>query len=467
MKRILFAISMGAAMCPGALALTLESVPGSLQAITAAEVTDGTLVVTGTVDARDIAAIGALPASVEKIDLSRASIAEFSGPAVSLHGRTFFGADEIPEYSFFRSEARTVLLPASVKRIGEGAFSNSAITEITLPEGVTNAGDYAFFGCRALSSVSLPSSLARIGTGCFGNCTALTSFDLSATSVTAIPDRAFAGCTALTSVATGSGIRSLGREVFEKTAIRSIDLRSVTELGDYSLAGMPALTDVALARSADAGRGVLMDNARLQTVTSSPSSIPALFAANCTALEPVAILPGATSVGEFAFASTPAGSLTFGPGLLEIDSGAFASAGSITLIDATALGEAVPGVRHDSFTGMNPNDVTILVARQAEGLWRSHPVWGEFSIVAAGAGGTAAGEADSPLRIDMSGGFLLVDAGSSLKYVAVHTPDGAEAARWLPASDSVRIPIDEIPSGVVIVIASTGEATASMKLMVR
>lgn len=55
-----------------------------------------------------------------------------------------------------------------------GAFDNcSALTNITIPDNITNIGDYAFRNCSSLTNFILPNSLKNIGTDAFYNCTAL------------------------------------------------------------------------------------------------------------------------------------------------------------------------------------------------------------------------------------------------------------------------------------------------------
>ena len=40
-----------------------------------------------------------------------------------------------------------VVLPSSLKTIGNGAFHNSGVTHVYIPAGVTDISDYAFDGC--------------------------------------------------------------------------------------------------------------------------------------------------------------------------------------------------------------------------------------------------------------------------------------------------------------------------------
>ena len=46
---------------------------------------------------------------------------------------------------------------------------------MTIPDGVTSIGTYAFYGCTGLTSMTIPNSVTSIGNGAFRGCTGLTS----------------------------------------------------------------------------------------------------------------------------------------------------------------------------------------------------------------------------------------------------------------------------------------------------
>jgi hypothetical protein len=59
-------------------------------------------------------------------------------------------------------EGNSYKIPKAVKRIGQSAFEKSKLTEIYIPEGVTEIGVWAFSGCNWLSEVYLPKTLEKI-----------------------------------------------------------------------------------------------------------------------------------------------------------------------------------------------------------------------------------------------------------------------------------------------------------------
>jgi uncharacterized repeat protein (TIGR02543 family) len=90
---------------------------------------------------------------------------------------------------------------------GNGAFYNTSITSITIPESVTTINSYAFSGCTSLTSIEIPESVTSIGNTAFSDCTGLTSITIPA-SVTTIRSSVFQNCSSLTSVTFAGTIAS-------------------------------------------------------------------------------------------------------------------------------------------------------------------------------------------------------------------------------------------------------------------
>lgn len=74
-----------------------------------------------------------------------------------------------------------------------------SITEITIPDGVTSIGSYAFSNCINLKSIEIPSSVTSINQFAFYNCSTLESVGIPS-SVRSIGSYAFSSCTLLASV---------------------------------------------------------------------------------------------------------------------------------------------------------------------------------------------------------------------------------------------------------------------------
>ncbi|MBR3621685.1 MAG: leucine-rich repeat domain-containing protein, partial [Clostridia bacterium] len=80
----------------------------------------------------------------------------------------------------------------------------SDIKEVIINSGVTNIGNYAFYGCTGLTSITVPNSVTSIGNYAFHECTGLTSITIP-DSVTNIGVNPFRGCSGLTSITVSEG----------------------------------------------------------------------------------------------------------------------------------------------------------------------------------------------------------------------------------------------------------------------
>lgn len=57
-------------------------------------------------------------------------------------------------------------------------YHRDHIKKIELGEGVTNIGNWAFYGCENLTEVKFATTIKNIGGAAFENCTSLTNVDL-------------------------------------------------------------------------------------------------------------------------------------------------------------------------------------------------------------------------------------------------------------------------------------------------
>ena len=81
------------------------------------------------------------------------------------------GVIDIERQAFGGSEKLTsITIPATVKKIGEGAFQFSGLTSAVIPESVDTISGNLFLWCEKLASVTLPASLKAIGYSAFYRC---------------------------------------------------------------------------------------------------------------------------------------------------------------------------------------------------------------------------------------------------------------------------------------------------------
>ena len=69
-------------------------------------------------------------------------------------------------------------------------LNNSEVTQLNIPDGITQLGSFTFFRCEGLTSVTIPASVTSIGWSCFANCANLTSITCSATTPPTLANQA-------------------------------------------------------------------------------------------------------------------------------------------------------------------------------------------------------------------------------------------------------------------------------------
>ena len=153
------------------LQLTAGTLSTTLSADELATVTNLTL--SGTIDARDFLTMRNKMPKLNSIDLNETIISPYSGKLGTLGpGNTYdYPANTIPSNAFYNNSTGKYLLyfqfPKTLTAIGDYAFNNCGIIEITIPSTVTSIGKYAFYIC-GLNKILINSTNITIGDYAFG-----------------------------------------------------------------------------------------------------------------------------------------------------------------------------------------------------------------------------------------------------------------------------------------------------------
>ena len=131
-------------------------------------------------------------------------------------------------------------------KIGERAFENcSALSDIDLPDGLTEIYGGVFNSCKSIKQITLPSKLTILGESAFSDCVSLESIDIPET-VTKIDDLAFNGCESLKTVSFHQGLKKIGKSAFKNcNALTNIFIpASVSNISNAPFRGCEALKSI-------------------------------------------------------------------------------------------------------------------------------------------------------------------------------------------------------------------------------
>ena len=145
-------------------------------------------------------------------------------------------------------------------------LNGELVTDLVIPNGVTQISNYAFNGYTGLTSVTIPGSVTTIGSNAFGGCTSLTGVTIPGSvttaayafkgctslndvtileGVTTISESMFEICTNLTSITIPNGVTTIETNAFDLSGLKSIVIpTSVTTIGKWAFASCKSLKDV-------------------------------------------------------------------------------------------------------------------------------------------------------------------------------------------------------------------------------
>ncbi len=126
------------------------------------------------------------------------------------------GLTSIGNNAFRETGLTNVTIPGTVKSIDYNVFEKcSSLTSLILSEGVQEVDTFAFSQCNSLQSVRIPGTMTRVESSTFQNCGSLTTISM-VNGVQTIGRDAFNGCSSLKEIYMPSTIKTIEKGAFQK-----------------------------------------------------------------------------------------------------------------------------------------------------------------------------------------------------------------------------------------------------------
>ena len=234
------------------------------------------------------------------------------------------GSGEVPIQGWASGSQQSITsisISQGISRIGRYAFYGSSITSVDIPNSVTDLGEYAFYACNNLTALTIPNSVVRIADGALCGLNGLISFTLELpnsnfvyqngvlfnqnqtllivafpeclsgdtytipNTVTSIGILAFLGCYELTDIAISSGVTNIGNGAFAGCALLTNMTipNSVITIGMYAFNGCAVLENITIPTSVTSIGDGAFENCPSLLVSSVISHLVANQTSNFTA----------------------------------------------------------------------------------------------------------------------------------------------------------------------------------------
>lgn len=329
-------------------------------------------------------------------------------------------------------------IPSTITAIGNGAFAETGLKNIVIPEGVTSIELQAFENCQDLESVTLPQSLKKLGYHVFAN-SGLTSLVIPE-GITYLPQGTFNGCKNLETVTLPTTLETIEYNAFSNSGLTSIFIpKGVTNISSTSFNYCGKLSTISVSDENTTYDSRNNCNAIIQTATNQ-----ILRGTSNT------IIPNtATSIGDNAFNDINSlTSIVIPESVTSIGLYAFRFCNS--LAEVVCKAKVAPQLKSEAFSNDILSKATLYVPEESVESYKTDGEWKKFSDI-------------QPLPY----AYINISAAEKTTYCSEHALDftnieGAKAyiaSGFSPSTGVVLLTkVNKVPAGVgFMVIGKEGK----------
>lgn len=329
-------------------------------------------------------------------------------------------------------------IPSTITAIGNGAFAETGLKNIVIPEGVTSIELQAFENCQDLESVTLPQSLKKLGYHVFAN-SGLTSLVIPE-GITYLPQGTFNGCKNLETVTLPTTLETIEYNAFSNSGLTSIFIpKGVTNISSTSFNYCGKLSTISVSDENTTYDSRNNCNAIIQTATNQ-----ILRGTSNT------IIPNtATSIGDNAFNDINSlTSIVIPESVTSIGLYAFYTCNS--LAEVVCKAKVAPQLKSEAFSNDILSKATLYVPEESVESYKTDGEWKKFSDI-------------QPLPY----AYINISAAEKTTYCSEHALDftnieGAKAyiaSGFSPSTGVVLLTkVNKVPAGVgFMVIGKEGK----------
>lgn len=329
-------------------------------------------------------------------------------------------------------------IPSTITAIGNGAFAETGLKNIVIPEGVTSIELQAFENCQDLESVTLPQSLKKLGYHVFAN-SGLTSLVIPE-GITYLPQGTFNGCKNLETVTLPTTLETIEYNAFSNSGLTSIFIpKGVTNISSTSFNYCGKLSTISVSDENTTYDSRNNCNAIIQTATNQ-----ILRGTSNT------IIPNtATSIGDNAFNDINSlTSIVIPESVTSIGLYAFRFCNS--LAEVVCKAKVAPQLKSEAFSNDILSKATLYVPEESVESYKTDGEWKKISDI-------------QPLPY----AYINISAAEKTTYCSEHALDftnieGAKAyiaSGFSPSTGVVLLTkVNKVPAGVgFMVIGKEGK----------